>query len=57
MFISTKRLQAEFLTAYSIHAIRLMARDGVIPAIRVGRKFMFDPVDVVKVLKARAVRP
>jgi excisionase family DNA binding protein len=58
MLIGAKELQAQYLRAYTVLTIREWARDGVIPSVRVGRKLMFDPVDVIAALKTRsAVRP
>jgi hypothetical protein len=55
MLITTFELRTQLLRAYSIRTIREWARDGVIPSVRIARKLMFDPVEVLAALKRRTV--
>ena len=52
MLISIQELKTQHLRAYAEKTIRTWARDGMIPCVRVGRKLMFDPTDVIAALKA-----
>jgi hypothetical protein len=54
MLISTQELKSQHLRAYTIRTIREWARAGIIPSVRVGRKIMFDPADVLATLKTRS---
>jgi hypothetical protein len=52
MLVTLEKLRAEYLPGYGVEWIRRAARAGVIPAVRVGRKWLFDPVEVIARLKA-----
>jgi len=52
MLVGIQELKTFHLRAYGLKKIRDWARDGLIPSVRVGRKFMFDPKEVLDALKA-----
>lgn len=53
MLISLKHLKRDFLPDLSEAFLYQLAREGVIPSIRVGDRWLFDPATVVAALKAK----
>jgi excisionase family DNA binding protein len=56
MLISLKHLKQDHLPDLSEAFLYKLAREGTIPAIRVGDRWLFDPAAVVGALKERERR-
>jgi excisionase family DNA binding protein len=57
MLISLKHLRRQYLPDLSEAFLYQLAHAGKIPAVRVGDRWLFDPVAVIDQLKAKGSQP
>ena len=51
MLVTLKQLQLDHLPGYGLPTLRAWARRGLFPTVRVGRKVLVDPGEVLAALR------